>query len=1220
MFTPPPRRPRGRSRCRRLVALLAVPALVASLLTVSQVASAASTLTGPAPAPVLQPDAVAPVAVTLITGDTVYWQDSGDGNPRVVEIEQAPRDYPVTFDQSGTQEDFYVIPTDVMEHVVDGNLDDELFNVPGLIRQGLDDATTDELPVIVTFDQDRSPQQLTRDADALPATSAAAVVEKVNATGVKVNRDKAGTFRQAVLGKPDADHSTHTVGARGLEGAVEQVLLDQMLEVDLAESVPQIGAPEAWAAGYTGEGVTVAVLDTGVDLNHPDLAGQVVAAETFTDEPNATDTHGHGTHVASTIVGTGAASDGVRTGVAPGAVLLSAKVCDAEGHCPTSAIMAGMEWATAQGADIVNMSLGGDATDGTDPLSLLLNQLSAETGALFVTSAGNTRIGTRVVGSPAAADAALAVGAVDKFDRRARFSSRGPRVGDHAVKPEITAPGVRIVAARAEGTSLGSPVDHDYTSSDGTSMAAPHVAGAAALLAQASGLAGGKLKDALVSTAADGGHRWYEQGTGRVDIPAALDSPVYAQATLNLGGVEGLAERDLLYTNHSDDDITLGLQAAVSDLFGRPVGGVHLSAEALTVPAHRTASVTVTVKLDPSGLTGQEAFGGVITATGSDGVALRTAIGFGPPLHRVTIEVLDSKGKRIGSDTADDTLVSLTHDTLNREVSGSDVYEFATSGGLASGHVPAGTYSIITNAVEHLPGNSLAFTRISLIVRIEVNITSDTTITLDASDASLIQVSTPRKVQKRNHAVSVIRELPGGGGRLFSSAAVGGGWPLYVTPVPPAKLAPVSLFVSWTLAEPQPLQPLPWETTEQCVRHPERCYSDAPAYVYNLPILYENGIPDNLHERISRKDLVKVPSRFYSDHSDALIQQQFDSLLEVAGAAASGATVQMWFRPGRTVEFFLADDRISWKRLIHVERRPNGEPEEKVNLYSLDRFPAAEAGARRTEERWNDAPMQMGIVDVREESFDNPRQIERWAAASRNWLDGDGWFAVPFHLAGNTRGHGADLPEAASWRMWNADTGTELERTGRAFPLGPGKANYRLEQINDLAAYPYLTGPANTTWTFTSRPSDAQVPQGYKCWIQQPPRENVCQIQPLIRLEYDLRLDIHNRTSAGRAHRFVVTAGAHSKAIDRASVTSLNVQASFDDGETWRHARVIGRAKDSWDAGGLLPSAASYQQFQVVLVIPPLHRTTGFVTLRVQAEDANGGTIDQTIHRAYLLK
>jgi subtilisin family serine protease len=123
------------------------------------------------------------------------------------------------------------------------------------------------------------------------------------------------------------------------------------------------------------------------------------------------------------------------------------------------------------------MSLGGwEPSDGTDPMSLALDALTAEHGTLFVVAAGNDGPFDGTVSSPAAAASALTVGAVDRGDALADFSSRGPLVNTRAAKPELVAPGVDIVAARAAGTSLGTVVDARYTSLSGTSMAAPHAA------------------------------------------------------------------------------------------------------------------------------------------------------------------------------------------------------------------------------------------------------------------------------------------------------------------------------------------------------------------------------------------------------------------------------------------------------------------------------------------------------------------------------------------------------------------------------------------------------------------------------------------------------------------------------------------------------------------------------------------------------------------------
>lgn len=170
-------------------------------------------------------------------------------------------------------------------------------------------------------------------------------------------------------------------------------------------------------AYYEGQGVKVAVLDTGVDAGHPDLAGRIAEAKDFSGSPSTDDHFGHGTHVASIVGGTGAASSGTRRGVAPHADLLIGKVLGDDGYGSESSVIDGMEWAAAEHAKVVNMSLGSDAdTDGTDPMSQAVNTLTASTDTLFVVAAGNAGPGPSTVGSPGAADAALTVGAVDRDD------------------------------------------------------------------------------------------------------------------------------------------------------------------------------------------------------------------------------------------------------------------------------------------------------------------------------------------------------------------------------------------------------------------------------------------------------------------------------------------------------------------------------------------------------------------------------------------------------------------------------------------------------------------------------------------------------------------------------------------------------------------------------------------------------------------------------------
>lgn len=261
---------------------------------------------------------------------------------------------------------------------------------------------------------------------------------------------------------------TSTTSAAGRR--IEKIWLDRKAKVLLDRSTTQVGAPTAWAAGLTGTGTKVAVLDTGADALHPDLAGRIVGSEDFTYSAGGalSDLHGHGTHTASTVGGSGAASEGSRRGVAPGTDLLIGKALDDQGFGSESGIIAGMEWAVAQSADVVSMSLGLDGPTGQcdDPIAASAEALSASSNSLFVIAAGNNGPTQDTVSSPGCAKSVLTVGAIDRTDAAAPFSSRGPAMVTHAVKPEISAPGVGIIAARSGGRGSDA-----YVAMSGTSMA-----------------------------------------------------------------------------------------------------------------------------------------------------------------------------------------------------------------------------------------------------------------------------------------------------------------------------------------------------------------------------------------------------------------------------------------------------------------------------------------------------------------------------------------------------------------------------------------------------------------------------------------------------------------------------------------------------------------------------------------------------------------------------
>ena len=229
---------------------------------------------------------------------------------------------------------------------------------------------------------------------------------------------------------------------------------------ELPWGVNRVRAPAAW--DYTdGKGVRVAVIDTGIDLGHPDLIGKVdggYSAIAKTENPeDYADDQGHGTHVAATIAAK--RDDKGVVGVAPGARLYSIKVLDAEGSGNLSDVIDGIVWAANNDMQVVNMSLGAPIDS---PAMQRAVRYARGKGAVIVAAAGNSG---GSVGFPGAYEDVIAVAAADYRDQVAPFSSRGPEV-------DFIAPGVDVVSAKMGG---------GLVSYSGTSMAAPHVAGMAAL-------------------------------------------------------------------------------------------------------------------------------------------------------------------------------------------------------------------------------------------------------------------------------------------------------------------------------------------------------------------------------------------------------------------------------------------------------------------------------------------------------------------------------------------------------------------------------------------------------------------------------------------------------------------------------------------------------------------------------------------------------------------
>ena len=283
-----------------------------------------------------------------------------------------------------------------------------------------------------------------------------------------------------------------------------------------------IGAPSAWAAGFKGQGIRIGHLDSGVDPNHPDLQGKVVAFQEFNGEGDrvagqARDTTDHGTHTAGLLVGS-------KTGVAPDAKIISALVLP-NNEGTFAQVIAGMQYVldpdnnadTNDGAQVVNMSLG---IPGTWDEFIVPVENMLKAGVVPVFAIGNFGPASGSTGSPGNLPDAIGVGAVDQNNQVASFSSRGPvawqgKINGVFTKPDIAAPGSAITSTYPNGA---------YGSKSGSSQASPIVAGAVAVMLSAKPGSGvDAIKNALYTTASNAGAKNNNVGFGVISLPAALN-------------------------------------------------------------------------------------------------------------------------------------------------------------------------------------------------------------------------------------------------------------------------------------------------------------------------------------------------------------------------------------------------------------------------------------------------------------------------------------------------------------------------------------------------------------------------------------------------------------------------------------------------------------------------------------------------------------------------
>ncbi|GGZ33778.1 hypothetical protein GCM10010387_29970 [Streptomyces inusitatus] len=673
--------------------------------------------------------------ITLITGDRVQV----DARGRVVGVEPAQGREKVPMHTRTGQGRTLVIPADAQRLISDGTLDERLFDITELNSRESRAVYGDGVKVIVGY-RGTAGREAGSGIRAAAGTTARSLAS-LNADAVTVPARDAAAFWETLTRTADGGHG------RTAAAGVDRISLDGVYTARFDPGKARADAAGSGArvrrAGYDGTGVKIAVLDSGVDGTHRDLAGRVVAERNFSRSPDSEDRYGQGTQVASVAAGTGAASNGVHRGVAPGAEVLSGKVLDDGGSTTVSAVIAGIDWAVAQGADIVNLSFSASGRPESDPLETHIDRVTAERGVLFTVMAGDRGPKPRSIESPGRTEGALTVGAVDGQDRLAGFSAVGPGLGG-GIKPDLTAPGVNITAAATAGTPNQNPPG--YVPLSGTWIAAPHVAGAAALLKQRHPKwKSAELKSALTGSAKNGTHQHtpFEQGTGRVAADRALEQRVFAEPSTVTFGTQRYPHTDdtpvtrsIAYRNIGGEDLTLDLTVTSVGPDGKPApeGFLTLGRNRITVPAGGTASVELTADTrlggDVNGV-----YAATVVASGG-GQSVRTTAGVEREVesYDLTVRHIDRHGQP-GRDFRTWIRPVGTGGKIDK-----DWLRPGDGSGTVTTRLPRGAYTLDSvNEVDPLDSTK----GLDVLSRPELSVDRDMTLTVDARTARPVDITPP---------------------------------------------------------------------------------------------------------------------------------------------------------------------------------------------------------------------------------------------------------------------------------------------------------------------------------------------------------------------------------------------------------------------------------------------------------------------------------------------
>ncbi len=558
----------------------------------------------------------------------------------------------------------------------------------------------------------------------------------------KLSKAKDQTYSSAFIG------ISATLDAQTLDSILQEnpsIQIQPDFPVKATVATTQTGAnimwnrTDDWGYNVDGHNTTIAIIDTGINYNHPDLGGgfgptyKVIGGYDYVNhDSNPMDDNGHGTHCAGI-----AAANGTIKGMAPDAKLYAYKVLNSAGNGYTSDIVAAIQRSedpnsdgnTSDHVDVISMSLGGEGTQ-TDALCLAVKAAVA-VGVVVVVATGNDGPEMQTVSSPGMAPEAVTVGAVNSTGVLASWSSRGP-APDLSIKPEISAPGVSIYS-----TYLGT----GYYTMSGTSMATPHVAGACALLLQAHpAWTPQQVKSALVEGAGLISESIWIAGSGQLWVPNATDIDIFASlAPISYGMPNGTA----MMVNFTNTGEGVNLTVTTEDwnslaYNGSVVSRVWSNVSSVSNPLLNISSNTTSSELFNVTIPGPEVpdgfYDGVMYLTNATH-NIRLAFGF-ILLSKLRVHVLNM----IGSEVYDYFGGVWVHSLPDASVF-EEAYNTATFSPPANFMLPSGNYSVHSAGHNSIYGASDTF-MLSGNVSIAPRVTQDIYLNMTAARVMTLDLST----------------------------------------------------------------------------------------------------------------------------------------------------------------------------------------------------------------------------------------------------------------------------------------------------------------------------------------------------------------------------------------------------------------------------------------------------------------------------------------------